>query len=111
MPVGISGVHTFSLFEEGILQVRIVGPPVGLGVEGAGSKNYERWGKLFLPGESGTVVPLLTSVASAPWRLSHAGAGMLHTKGVGGGGRLLHASALEAVVAGASGGVSPTPHT
>ena len=36
--------------------------------------------------DSGTLVPLLTSVASAPWHPSHAGAGMLHTKCGGGGG-------------------------
>ena len=40
-------------------------------------KNYYL---LFLLGESGTVVPLLTSAASAPWCPSHASAGMLHTK-------------------------------
>ena len=49
---------------------------MGLGVEGAGSKNCKRWaalsanpnsrGKSFLLGESGTVVPLFTGVASTP---------------------------------------------
>ena len=34
----------------------------------------------MLVGESGTVVPLLTSAASSPWHPSHAGNGMLHTQ-------------------------------
>ena len=33
------------------------------------------WIKVFATGESGTVVPLPTSNASAPWRSSHAGRG------------------------------------
>ena len=55
----------------------------------AGSKNCERWaaypatpnsrGKQFSVGESGTLVPLLRSAASAPWCLSHA-LGILHNK-------------------------------
>ena len=50
--------------------------PIGLGVKGAGSKNCERYaacwappnhrGRLLCLGESGTVVPLLASAASAP---------------------------------------------
>ena len=53
-----------------------------------GSNNSKRWaacwateqrGEIILC-ESGIIVPLLTSAASAPWRPSHAGAGMLHTK-------------------------------
>ena len=53
-----------------------------VGGEGGASKNCERWDacaatpkhlrKLFLLGESGTVVPLLTSATSAPWHPSHA---------------------------------------
>ena len=39
-------------------------------------------GEVVFPGESRTVVPLPTTAVSAPWRPSHAGAGMLHTKGV-----------------------------
>ena len=37
-------------------------------------------GKLFSLCESGTVVPLLRNAASAPWRPSHTGTSMLHTK-------------------------------
>ena len=36
-----------------------------------------RQGNVFLVGESGAIVPLLTKVASAPWRPSHAGLGTL----------------------------------
>ena len=43
-------------------------------------------GKVFLLCESGTVVLLLTSAASAPWCPSHAGTGMLHTLHTLGGG-------------------------
>ena len=39
------------------------------------SRVPNHWGRNILLGESGTVVPLLTSAASAPWRPSHAGAG------------------------------------
>ena len=61
--------------------------PVGLWVRKGGSKKAARGrqpiglpnptaeGNLFLLRESGTVVPLLTSAASAPWCPSHAGAG------------------------------------
>ena len=35
-------------------------------------------GKAFLVGESGTVVPLLMSAASASWHPPHASASMLH---------------------------------
>ena len=38
------------------------------------------WGKLSLLSESGTVVALLTSAASAPLHPSHASAGILNTK-------------------------------
>ena len=59
-------------------------PPIGLGVKGAGSKNCKRWAACWAPEQPRkiffTVVPLLTSAASAPWRPSHAGAGMLHKK-------------------------------
>ena len=41
---------------------------------------HKRWGKLFLVGESETIVLLPTGAASAPGCPSHAGAGMLHTK-------------------------------
>ena len=40
-------------------------------------RSYYKGGEV---GERGTVVPLLTIAASAPWHLSHAGAVMLHTK-------------------------------
>ena len=57
-----------------------------MGGEGGGlQKLRERWaarsahpnsrGKLFVLDDSGTVVPLLTSAAAAPWRPSHAGPG------------------------------------
>ena len=42
------------------------------------------WRVVFAVGERGTIVPLLTSSASALWRASHAGAGMLHIVKLGG---------------------------
>ena len=72
-------VRTRSPDEEGILHSWIGGPPllqeVGnlLGYLTAGAKPV-------LLRESGTVVPLLTSAASARWCPPHAGAGMLHIK-------------------------------
>ena len=65
-------------------------PPSRLGVKRVSSKKCKRWAacsatpngreKQVLLGASGTVVPLLTSVASAPWRPSHGSASTLHTK-------------------------------
>ena len=59
---------------------RVGCPPTGFGGEGGGLKNCETWGpqrgKSCSLRERETVVPLLTRAASAPWRPSHAGAGM-----------------------------------
>ena len=65
-------------------------PPVGLGVKREGSEKLQEvgsqlgyltaGGNLFLLCESGTVVLLLTTAASAAWRPSHATTGVLHTK-------------------------------
>ena len=56
---------------------RLVLPRVHTG--GGGNRSAlpvpSHWGKAFLIGESGTVVPLLMNAASAPGRLCHAGTG------------------------------------
>ena len=62
MPIVRPGVHTCAPLKEGILCLA----------------NSNSQGKLFLMGESGTVVPLLTGAAFAP--PSHADAGMLHAR-------------------------------
>ena len=64
-------------------------PPAGSGVRKEGSEKLREvgsqmgsqpGGELLVLCESRTVVPLLTTAASAPWRPSRAGAGMLHIR-------------------------------
>ena len=57
---------------------RLVLPGVRTGFPGGNCVHcltHATGAKVFLAGESGTVVPLLTSAAPATWRPSHAGAG------------------------------------
>ena len=60
--------------------VGIAGCRTGLG-RTCGHCMSRNVGEIYLVGESGTVVPLLPGATSAPWRPSHAGAGMLHMGG------------------------------
>ena len=72
MPICL-GVRTCAPFEEGTLHSWMGGLVVHRWVGGEEGKRWatclaapNNWGKLFSLGESGTVVPLLTSAASAP---------------------------------------------
>jgi hypothetical protein len=84
MPVGTSGctyVFTFRGGNPPLVDRWVDCPPIGLGVKRA--RDGQPAQLPLTTGEncdSGTVVLLLTSAASAPWRHSHAGAGTLHTK-------------------------------
>ena len=48
---------------------------IGVALNDCRAEAHNSRGKAFAAGETGTVIPLLTSAVSAPWRPSHAGAG------------------------------------